>query len=334
MTPASDRALSIALLGGIFGAAHDERTNTPETILAAGLRARGHEVVTWGLGSRPPAGDYDIVHAHHLAKQSLAQALRPSAKTLVFTRHGVADLPPSQKLALRVVARRADAVVALSPWEATMIRSSLRPRRIEVIPNGIDPMTWAPPLAPRTAPTGTDPWIVEFVGQLVPIKQVDVLIAALPLIRASRPIRLRLITHNPMFLEPLLDQARTLGVHDQIDVLGPLDATAIAELHRSAHVLVLPSMFEALPSVITEAMYSELPVVASAVGGIPWQGGDLITTVPPGDAAALAAAIQEVIDDYDGARTRAAAARQRALQTFEVDAMIESHLALYRSLVE
>jgi glycosyltransferase involved in cell wall biosynthesis len=98
-------------------------------------------------------------------------------------------------------------------------------------------------------------------------------------------------------------------------------------------VLVLPSRYEALPSVLTEAMLSGLPVVASDVGGIAEQIGDHGEVVPPGDAAGLSQGIANVILDYGTAVSRADRAAHRARDRFTIEAMVEAHVRLYQNVL-
>jgi len=96
---------------------------------------------------------------------------------------------------------------------------------------------------------------------------------------------------------------------------------------------VLPSVYEELGSVLLEAMAAGLPVVASAVGGIPDALGAAGRLVPPSDPAALAAAVDEVLDDPALAAGMGDAARRRAT-AFSWDALAGRVLDVYREVVE
>ncbi|MGB3967269.1 MAG: glycosyltransferase, partial [Planctomycetota bacterium] len=97
--------------------------------------------------------------------------------------------------------------------------------------------------------------------------------------------------------------------------LGPLPPDQVADACRAADVLVLPSEREGWPNVVTEAIASGLPVVATRVGGIPQILGDpppawLGSLLAPGDGQALAAALRHHLDQgADRARIRAFAGR-------------------------
>ncbi len=108
------------------------------------------------------------------------------------------------------------------------------------------------------------------------------------------------------------DQARIqklLPAH-RICFLGSLSKSDVATAYRASDLLVLPTYREGWPNVVTEALASGLPVVASAVGGIPEICRDLAVTrlVPPGDEAALSEAIAEFLaTPPDAQRVRAQA---------------------------
>lgn len=106
--------------------------------------------------------------------------------------------------------------------------------------------------------------------------------------------------------------------------LGP--RTDIAALFAKARVFVHPSLEEGMGQVIVEAMLAGLPVVASDAGGIPEVVGDLGILVPRGDPRKLADGIKKALA---GDHPPLAAARQRAVDHFGVDQMVEGTLAAY-----
>jgi glycosyltransferase involved in cell wall biosynthesis len=95
---------------------------------------------------------------------------------------------------------------------------------------------------------------------------------------------------------------------------GFVEHTAVPGVLASLDVLVLPSAYEEMGSVLTEAMASGLPVVASDVGGIPEVVRDGVTglLVPPGDVGALAAALDRLAADPELRARLSAGARDRA----------------------
>jgi glycosyltransferase involved in cell wall biosynthesis len=151
----------------------------------------------------------------------------------------------------------------------------------------------------------------------------------------------------------LLDAARRLGDRARFALAGDgealertraaaADVPTVRLLGRRSDVpaileasdaLVLPSLAnECLPYAILEAMAAGLPVVGTDVAGIPEEIADGETgyVVPPGDAAALAAAIGRLADDPTRARALGEAGRRRAAQRFAVDRMVDAMTALWR----
>jgi len=96
-------------------------------------------------------------------------------------------------------------------------------------------------------------------------------------------------------------------------------------------VLCLPSSVEGLPLVVLEAMAQGKPVVATAVGGTPELvvDGETGLLVPPGDAGALADALEEILRDPELARRFGDAGRRRVLRSFSLSAMTGRVLGLY-----
>ncbi|AGL16325.1 glycosyltransferase family 4 protein [Actinoplanes sp. N902-109] len=328
--------MRVLIAGGVFRLSEQDRRArqaAPEIVLSEGLRAAGVDVRTSPLEdwrSVALASDCDVVHVHHLSKAALASALVPRARPFVFTEHMTVRYPArSLRAAHRVVLARAARVVCLSEAEAEAKRAAfgLAPARLAVIPNGIAP--W--PDGPRRRTLGPrEPVTLLFVGQLDPIKQVHRAIEAL----AALPRRfvLRLVYHRDALRAPLRELARELGVDERVTFAGQRAGAALAREYQQAHVLVLPSASEALPSVVTEALLTGLPVLASAVGGVPGQVRDAGLLVTPDPADSLAAPLTALTGDYD---RYAAAAFDRArtiAAEFTVERMVDRHIALYRSL--
>ncbi|HTW07679.1 MAG TPA: hypothetical protein VME46_09220, partial [Acidimicrobiales bacterium] len=107
--------MRIAVVGGIFGKPPEYRAvhqTSPETLLADGLEAQGHEVSRYGHFDRPRLSTFDIVHVHHLSYGAAWAALDRGTAPLVFTPHR-ADVPAGLRgRTFRAVAARADALVA------------------------------------------------------------------------------------------------------------------------------------------------------------------------------------------------------------------------------
>lgn len=326
--------LSICLVGGIFdmpAAYRRAHAHTPETLLAEQLTALGHDVECAGHRDFTPGNDHDIVHVHHLRRAAYLMAARRTRARFVFTGHYGQLLCGYEKSVLRHwafrhVLRRCDAAVALSEAEGSFLRA-LSARRVAVIPNGIHP-----DYRPNKCTAAADRSGVLYVGQLIPLKGVDVLLRAFARDEVPRYSTLTLVYQNGLLEEPLRSLARELGIDRRVRFLGALPPDRLSELYGSAEVLALPSHAEALPSVVSEALLAGTPVVASRVGGIPDQVGDFGALVEPGDVRGLALALGKVLETPPPEHVRDAA-RHRARTRCDPEAMARSHVALYESIL-
>ena len=161
---------------------------------------------------------------------------------------------------------------------------------------------------PRRFEHRQEPWRLVFVGSMSqPNKAADVLIKAVArCIRDGQTLRLGLVGDGR--LQPALQRlAGQLGISRQVRMIGKLRAgESIRSELDNADLFVLPSHQEGLPRAMLEAMARGLPCVGSAVGGIP-ELLDAEDLVPPGDPAALAEKINQVLGN--SARMERMAAR-------------------------
>jgi glycosyltransferase involved in cell wall biosynthesis len=196
-----------------------------------------------------------------------------------------------------------------------------------VVPNGV--------MATKTTTCRsfplTEAFHVVFLGRLTKEKGVDVLLDAVGEIPAAR-FRLSLAGDGPL-RELCEDRARR---DSRIVLLGTIDAAQRDQLLASAHVLVLPSTVpENFPMSIEEAQMAGLPVVASRIGGI----GEMVIDgqtgflAPPGDTAALAAALQTL---YSSSQLwlRCAEGARRLAQGYAMPVFLDAIERIYRQAVQ
>jgi glycosyltransferase involved in cell wall biosynthesis len=323
--------MRICIVGGIFGKSDEYRKTVPwapESVLAAGLEARGHSVATVGHGGSVRYSDFDVVHVHHLARGAIEAALDRSMAPLVFTPHSRAPIG-IRRAALHFVVNRSDALVALAAalvppqnrrtGEGDTIRA--------VIPNGIPVEGWK--LRACRPPHPGEPWRLLYAGQLIPVKRVDLLIHALADLVPSHDVVLELAYQNDTCEGSLRRVAAEAGVAGRTTFMGALPQAILAEAYRRAHVVVLPSASEFLPSVLTEAMLCGTPVIGTDVGAVREQVGQFGIVVPPGSAAALADAIARMIRDYGKFSALSEAMSMSARARYSVEAMLDAHEDLY-----
>ncbi|HEY4596913.1 MAG TPA: glycosyltransferase family 4 protein [Thermoanaerobaculia bacterium] len=214
---------------------------------------------------------------------------------------------PFQVLLGLITVRAADLVLAPSEATAAELRRDYRAAEVGVIPN----VTGGLEIAPAGEVEGP-PGYLLFVGRLRIRKGVEVLLEAL---REIPGARLRIAGDGEH--RPALERAAAeLG--PAVTFLGTRDAAQVRTLLRGAAALVVPSIYEGMPLVVLEAMAAGVPVVASAVSGIPEVvvDGETGWLVPPEDPEALARALEEILADPGEARRRGEAGRRRVAERY------------------
>lgn len=196
---------------------------------------------------------------------------------------------------------KADAVIAVSQDLATKVTEmGADPANVSVVYDGIDASRFHPgprEEARRLLDVPVDEPMILFVGNLVPVKGVDVLIAACAKLKeAGRAFRCYLIGQGPL-KATFEQQIAAASLTDQVTLVGPVLHAKLPDWFRAADVFVLPSHSEGVPCVLLEAAGCQTPFVASRVGGIPeiahLNNGRL---VPPGDPQLLSEAIADILD--------------------------------------
>lgn len=288
--------------------------------------------------------DYDVIHVQ-MPDPMAALALwlaRPPGKIVVHWQSDVVNQRRALKLYAplqRWLLQRADAIIATTPPYA---ESSpwLQPwkHKIEVIPLGISD-TRPVDIDVRTARLRHGfgaKRLVFSLGRMIYYKGFDVLIDAAA--RLSDDC-LVVVGGGGELLEPYRRQVAARGLSHKIRFVGRIADDDIAAHFMAADVFCLASTVraEAFGVVLLEAMALGRPLVATDIpgSGVPWVNVDGVTglTVPVGDSAALAAALERLLHDPNLARRMGAAARQRFLEHFTAQGMVTRTLDLYRRLL-
>ncbi|MCL2092336.1 MAG: glycosyltransferase [Micrococcales bacterium] len=214
----------------------------------------------------------------------------------------------------RAVLRRVDGVHVCNAAAASIVRRKGTTGPVRCVPLGVDLTVFTPGEADR--PGGT---VVGYAGRLVAHKGVDGLVRA---VLADERLTLRLAGGGPQDAEL---RALAAPAGDRITFVGSLSGPDLVEFYRGVDVLAVPSLdtrqqgpsrrpgvrgrrpaqgwVEQFGRVVVEAMACGTPVVASRSGALPDVVGDAGILVPPGDVAALGAALRQVVDDPDLAAT-------------------------------
>jgi glycosyltransferase involved in cell wall biosynthesis len=276
-----------------------------------------------------------IVHTHN--PQPLiygAPAARAARARVIHTKHGANPDGGRRLTLLRSSARLVDAYVAVSEITARIARERREApeERLRVIENGIDLDRFHPDADARAAvraelaiPPGA--WVAGTVGRLSAEKDQALLLRAVaPLLDEETRL---LVVGDGAEAAALGALARSLPAGRFIHLLGA--RSDVPRLLTALDAFVLSSRTEGLPLVIPEAMAAGLPVVSTAVGGIPMviDPGATGFLVPAGDEAALRDRLRDLRDRRDEARACGQRAREVALRRYSADRMARDYFALY-----
>jgi colanic acid/amylovoran biosynthesis glycosyltransferase len=277
----------------------------------------------------------ELVHAH-FATESTAVAREVAEAHRVpftFTSHGY-DIhrKPPPDFAERAAA--AAAVVTVSRANAAYIEKTfgVPAAHIRVIPCGTDVQFFQPRNEPR--PSEPAPLIV-CVARHVVVKNLGVLIRSCGLLR-DRGIAFRcmLVGDGPCRAE-LETLSAQLALSELVQFAGFATQEEVLHYWQSASLGVLTSDNEGMPVCLMEAAACGVPVVATCVGGIPELviDGQTGLLTPPGDARALASALERLLVDSDLRKRFGAAARKRAEAKFSVVNQVDQLIELWSHIL-
>lgn len=270
------------------------------------------------LRRRLVAADPDLVHAHGLRAglvAALAGRLPGGRRPLVVTLHNtVLSRGPrggASRLAERIVARSVDVVLGAS---GDLVD---RARAVGATDARLAPVA-APPLpAPQRdraavraelGAAGADTPLLLSVGRLHPQKGYDVLIEAAARWRTHTPApRVVIAGSGPSYLDLT---ARIAATGAPVTLLG--HRSDVADLLAAADLSLVSSVWEARQLFAQETMRAGVPLVATAVGGLPELVGDAAVLVPAGDLDALDRAVRDLLADPAARARYARRGRARA----------------------
>jgi glycosyltransferase involved in cell wall biosynthesis len=300
------------------------------------VKRRASVAYARGIGGLLRGRPFDLVHAHVFAS-AVAASIATLGKNvpLVISEHTEASWQTwLTRRVSRWAHRRATRTIAVStPIERLLIeRDGVPPDRVTFIPNAVGP---ASDETPDPLPDGwQDAPLVWVVARLQPEKGVaDFLRAAARVSGISPNARFLVVGDGPLRKE-LLDLAEHLGISERVRFLGyRRDSRELMEL---MDVLVVPSLTEGSPLIVLEAMAAGVPVVASAVGGIPDQvrHDEEGILVPPGDPDALGEALGALLRDSHCARRLGEAGRRRTENEFSHETMVRRIEGVYRAAID
>jgi glycosyltransferase involved in cell wall biosynthesis len=227
----------------------------------------------------------------------------------------------------RALVRRASRNIAVSKH----VERRLAVPRTSVIQHGIDK---GPEIIAQTSNGFSMHKRVRFtfVGRFVQEKGLSVLVDALALLaQQGREFEAKLIGDGPERTK-IEAQITAAKLNSRVKIMGYLSGTAFAEAAADVSMIVMPSVWEETAGLAAiEQMMRGRLVICSDIGGLSEIVGDAGMKFPTGDAAALAACLNNVICDPSLAEGLGAKARVRAMEFFSRAQMIESHAAIYRN---
>jgi len=299
----------------------------------------------------------DLIHAHYaiphsasayLARQILAADAQTTAPKIVTTLHGTditlvgADesfLPLTQ-----FIIAASDAVTTPSAWlrEATYATLGVpRAVPVDVIPNFVDTDRFSPsptstlaePALTARPTTATRPrsLVLVHVSNFRPVKRVDDVVRVFARVRAAlpgRPLVLHLVGDGPERPQ-ITALAHSLGLEADVHCLG--ERVDLPDVLRDADLFLLPSQTESFGLAALEAMACGVPVIASAVGGVPEvvADGETGMLLPLGDVEGMAQAAVALLSDDARLRRMSLAARHRAETHFRPGPAVDRYLEIY-----
>jgi glycosyltransferase involved in cell wall biosynthesis len=278
----------------------------------------------------------DVVHGHGAKGGAYARLSFGSKRAVrAYTPHGGSLLFAHNTLAgkfylatERLLMLRGDLFLFESAYSADIFRGKIgNPRGlVRIVHNGVSQAEFKPIIAKADA---TD---LVFMGELRPVKGIDVLLDAIASLRAAgRIITATLVGDGPE-RGALQTQVGNLGLADAVHFRPAMPAYEALTLGR---IMVVPSRAESLPYVVLEAAAGAKPLITTNVGGIPEIYGPLSNTlVPPLDSVALAQAIGRALDHPDVMADITRKLRQQVQTSFSVETMVDGVLAAYQTALE
>ncbi len=301
------------------------------------LAVRMHEVVL--------THKLDLLHVHYaiphatsawIAREMLEKT-RPDIKVLT-TLHGtditIVGQDPSFHAITKFSIEKSNGISAVSEYLRTETHSAFgcASCRIEVIPNFIDPTVYnrsryEPQLLEQTA--GRKKKVLMHISNFRPVKRVKDVVRIYARVAAEIPSILVMVGDGPDRVDAE-QEARTLGVSDDVYFLGKLES--VAPLLASADLFLLPTKSESFGLSALEALATGVPVIGSHTGGLPEvvRDGETGALCEPGDVDGMARAAIRYLSEPDRWRAASDLAASDARERFGMDEVVGQYERFYR----
>ena len=308
-------------------------------------------------------GDFDLVHIHNilpaLEMERLARSCRARGLPYVVSTHGFNEVANGadvygfsgpKRLAWKLfvqgpvsrVVAGASGIFALSPADFDIVRKmGFRGPELTIVPNGVP----IPELAHLDKakeileglgiPAERKPGQITcmFLANHTPNKGLPVLLEAFAGLECPYLLIVGGETRSGIDYEGYVSKCRP---GQRIVITGRISDAAVHALHQRSDLFVFPTLADTFPLVVLEAMAQGLPVIASRVGGIPYQiSGDCGVLVEPGDIAGLRLVLEKLADEPGRVSRMGYNARARAMKEFTwcgaARAAVEGYRRILRS---
>jgi len=297
---------------------------------------RRHAWVTPALCAEIDRYGPDLLHAHYanLPGECAWAAHRTTGIPFAVTTHGhdVFFYPPDD---YRGLAEAAEAVVCVSEFNRRYLSSrfGVPYDKLRVIHCGVDLKAFTAPYRPAGGANGL--LKILCVARLTPVKGHRYVLEALRLLRQDGiASELVLVGDGPLRKE-LEEYAAELGVTSAVRFRGALLREEVLSLLRECHLFVLPSLSEAMPISLMEAMACRVPVIATAVHGVPELVVDKVTglLVPVKSPEAIVESVRWVMDHPAEVEQMVERGRAKVAAEFEREKCAQQLTALWRDIV-
>ena len=267
---------------------------------------------------------------------SRRRCARPDAPRIVTTLHGTDSTllgqDPAYQTAIEFALARSEAVTAVSQSLRAQTHEILKvSREIQVIYNFFVPRSSQRSRQEVRAQLGLgDEFLILHMSNMRPGKRIDLLLKAVSEMKSRHRIRLLILAGGPT--APYEKMVDDLGLRDII--LVKQNEAAVEDFVQAADAGLYTSDYESFGLSILETLYFGKPVVAFQVGGIPEVVGESYPLHPFPDTAALAHAMDELVESPELAARLGEQGRRHVIKTFSPNAIIDQYEQLYASVCD
>lgn len=284
---------------------------------------------------------FDICHLHHetLFGEVVMLAKRKLNFPLVTTLHTVMDRrfpvkPLLDHMSLRFISSSSDKVICLSPSiMQNLVKRGLDSCKCVAVPNALDVTAIEDQFSNIQSLSVKNETMsdVLFVGRLEHRKGLRWLIEAFSLLhKKGKKYTLRIVGHGPM-LEQLREKISENNLDDYVNLSGYISKEELLQSYLFTKVVVIPSLYEGVPTVALEAMAARKPLIITDIPGL----NELVVNgcnglvVPPKDSKSLATAIDKILTAPDQHLSSIETTDRQLLANFSWDVVVGKIVKTY-----